>query len=366
MSTQFLPSSTHSAGFNPADQGFYLTGSINVPSVAQAFELVGKRLQPGVSRVPDGEPGDRANWVLTQKDLFLANSTLDVVDGRARVRPGVEVEFGDVDYHSVAASSYQHFVEARRSGVLAPDTRFLVSIPTPFNAVNSFVHLDSQVEVARAYENRLRESVIELQRLINPGDLAVQFDLPTELATVEGWFDNPYPDHEAIYAETARLTEWLDDATELTFHLCYGDSKFGASPFMGDPPNAEAAERGGRHILPRDAGAVVAVANGLSRHVSRRIDAIQAATVAAWNRRAHWRPLADLAVEDSTEFFLGLLHAEDGAAGVRHRAGLAAEFLPSFGLSTECGLGRHSQAQLAAVLDAWRELVDSREVALAE
>ena len=35
--------------------GFYLTGSINVDSVAAAFELVGSRLQPGVSRVPDGE-----------------------------------------------------------------------------------------------------------------------------------------------------------------------------------------------------------------------------------------------------------------------------------------------------------------------
>ena len=39
---------------------FYLTGSINQPTVADAFAFVGKRLQPGVTRVPDGEPGDRA------------------------------------------------------------------------------------------------------------------------------------------------------------------------------------------------------------------------------------------------------------------------------------------------------------------
>jgi hypothetical protein len=45
---------------------FYLTGSINQPTVADAFDFVGKRLQPGVTRVSDGEPGDRANWVLTQ------------------------------------------------------------------------------------------------------------------------------------------------------------------------------------------------------------------------------------------------------------------------------------------------------------
>ncbi|MDS1112900.1 hypothetical protein RD149_03885 [Gordonia westfalica] len=344
---------------------FYLTGSINVPDVDAAFSLVGTDLQPAVLRVPDGEPGDRANWVLTQSPLFLENPTLDVVDGRARVKPGVAVEFGEVDYHSTAAASYKRFVAAREKGILVPESRFLVSIPTPFNAVNSFVEFDSQVEVALAYERALRQSVEKLFTLIPAIDLAVQWDLPTELATVEGWFRNPYAGHEAIFAATARLASWIPDDAELTFHLCYGDSKFGASPFMGDPPDAEAAARGGRHILPRDATAIVTVANGLSRHVSRPIDAIHAATVAAWNRRAHWQPLRNLAVEPSTEIFLGLLHAEDGAGGARKRAAIVSEFLPDFGISTECGLGRHSQAQLDAVVSAYRELAESRELATA-
>ncbi|KUI27276.1 hypothetical protein AU196_01745 [Mycobacterium sp. IS-1742] len=336
--------------------GFYLTGSINVPSVDDAFRLVGSRLQPGVTRVPDGEPGDRANWVLTQAGHFLDNPTLDVADGRARVRPGVSVEFPAVDYHSVAADSYAAFRAARDGGGLAPESRFLVSIPTPFNAVNSFAEFDSQVEIAYAYEQRLRESVEAVQEAIPPADLAIQWDLPTELATVEGWFANPYGGLEPVFAATARLADWVHEDADLTFHLCYGDSKFGASPFMGVPPDEEAAARGGRHILPRDARAIVTLANGLSRHVRRRIDAFQAATVAAWTRRAHWQPLADLALEPGTEVYLGLLHAEDGAAGARARSALAREFLPGFGLSTECGLGRHSAGQLAAVLAAWQEL----------
>lgn len=345
--------------------GFYLTGSINVATVDDAFRLVGGRLQPGVSRVPDGEPGDRANWVLTQADHFLNNPTLDVVDNRARVRTGTPVSFGALDYHSVAVDSYARFSAARRDGVLAEDSRFLVSIPTPFNAVNSFVQFDSQVEVAYAYEQALRRSVEALQESIPPGDLAIQWDLPTELATVEGWFLNPYGGFEPIFAATARLASWVHDGAELTFHLCYGDSKFGASPFMGDPPDEEAAARGGRHILPRDASAIVTLANGLSRHVTRRIDAIQAATVAAWNKRAHWQPLSGLALEAGTEIYLGLLHAEDGAEGARARAALAAEFLPRFGISTECGLGRHSTEQLEAVLVAWNDYAAAREPALA-
>ena len=156
----------------------------------------------------------------------------------------------------------------------------------------------------------------------------------------------------------------MHDDAELTFHLCYGDSKFGASPFMGDPPNEEAAARGGRHILPRDATAIVTLANGLSRHVQRRIDAIQAATVAAWTKRAHWQPLADLALEPDTEVFLGLLHAEDGAAGARPARG-GRRVPAGFGISTECGLGRHSAEQLEAVLVAWQEFTTAREPALA-
>lgn len=343
---------------------FYLTGSINVPTVADAFTLVGARLQPGVTRVPDGEPGDRANWVLVHSAHFLDNPTLDVQDGRARVRPGTPVAFGEVDYHSSAIASYAEFRAARDAGVLAADSRFLVSIATPFNAVNSFVEFADRVQVAAAYENALRHSVEKIQDAIPPADLAIQWDLPTELATVEGWFDNPYGGLEPIFAATARVADWVRPEAELTFHLCYGDSKFGASPFMGEPPTEEAAARGGRHILPRDASAIVALANGLSRHVTRRIDAIQAATVAAWTKRAHWQPLADLALEPDTEIYLGLLHAEDGAEGARTRAALAAEFLPEFGISTECGLGRHSPEQLEAVLVAWQDYSASREPAL--
>ena len=345
--------------------GFYLTGSINVPTIDDAFRLVGERLQPGTTRVPDGEPGDRANWVLTQAEHFLQNPSLDVVDKKVRVRRGSVVSFAPVDYHTVAAQSYARFVAARQQGVLAADSRFLVSIPTPFNAVNSFAELDSQVEVAYAYERQLRNSVEALQEAIAPSDLAIQWDLPTELATIEGWFPNPYGGFEPIFAATARLASWVHDDAELTFHLCYGDSKFGASPFMGDPPDEQAAARGGRHILPRDASAIVTLANGLSRHVNRRIDAIQAATVAAWTKRAHWQPLSGLALESDTEIYLGLLHAEDGAAGARTRAALAEEFLPTFGISTECGLGRHSAEQLEAVLVAWQEYAETREPVLA-
>ena len=95
--------------------------------------------------------------------------------------------------------------------------------------------------------------------------------------------------------------------------------------------------------------------------MQRRIDAIQAATVAAWTKRAHWQPLSGLALESSTEVYLGLLHADGGAEGALARAALAAEFLLEFGISTECGLGRHSTEQLAAVVAGWKQYSAARE-----
>ena len=233
---------------------------------------MGERLQPGVTRVPDGEPGDRANWVLTQADHFLKNSTLEVVDNRAKVRPGATVSFGALDYHSIAAESYAEFKNAREDGVLKADSRFLISIPTPFNAVNSFVEFDSQVEVAYAYEQQLRRSVDALQEVIPPSDLAIQWDLPTELATIEGWFPNPYGGVEPIFAATARLAHWIHDDAELTFHLCYGDSKFGASPFMGDPRVRRRPPVAAEHPWRAALRGSVTWPTDCPEHVQRRID----------------------------------------------------------------------------------------------
>jgi hypothetical protein len=99
--------------------------------VADAFDFVGKRLQPGVTWVPDGEPGDRANWMLTQTPHFLDDPTLDVVESdggkRARLRKGAsaaDVTFPAFQYQDQdqdhAIASYDVFRAARDRGDLAP------------------------------------------------------------------------------------------------------------------------------------------------------------------------------------------------------------------------------------------------------
>jgi hypothetical protein len=82
--------------------------------------------RPGVTRVPDGEPGNRANWVPTQTPHFLANPTLDVIT--------LDVITLDIVTLDIVESGGQCLARLRPS-TTAADVRF--------NAFNFFVEFDS-------------------------------------------------------------------------------------------------------------------------------------------------------------------------------------------------------------------------------
>lgn len=63
---------------------------------------------------------------------------------------------------------------------------------------------------------------------------------------------------------------------------------------------------------------------------------------------AYFAPLKNLKLGE-TELYLELIHAND-EEGTRDRIKVAAEFISPFGLTTKCGLGRCSQAELESIL----------------
>jgi hypothetical protein len=74
---------------------------------------------------------------------------------------------------------------------------------------------------------------------------------------------------------------------------------------------------------------------------------------------AYFAPLAGLATEPETTVFLGLVHASDGFDGARRRIKAAAEFLPEFGIATECGMGRRPAGQIPELLDLHARLANA-------
>ena len=64
------------------------------------------------------------------------------------------------------------------------------------------------------------------------------------------------------------------------------------------------------------------------------------------------RSLGDLAIDPrATRVYMGIIHPEDGEAGVRRRAEIVAGRLPDFGVAYVCGFGRLSADDLPRIID---------------
>jgi hypothetical protein len=55
---------------------------------------------------------------------------------------------------------------------------------------------------------------------------------------------------------------------------------------------------------------------------------------------AYFAPLDQLQLPSETEVYLGRVHYHDGTTGAERRIATAQRHLASFGVATECGLGR--------------------------
>ena len=68
-------------------------------------------------------------------------------------------------------------------------------------------------------------------------------------------------------------------------------------------------------------------------------------------------PLRELRLPEETELYLGLVHFEDGAAGTQRRIDTAARHVASFGVATECGIGRIPRDEVVPTLEIHRDVL---------
>ncbi|KAF6236099.1 hypothetical protein HO173_005727 [Letharia columbiana] len=183
------------------------------------------------------------------------------------------------------------------------------------------------------YEESLLAALGRIQDHIPAGDLAVQWDVAQELAYLEDVASRPawfIPVKDGILQRVLRLAAAVDESVALGFHLCYGDL-------------------GQKHFVePTDTAVLVDVGNASLKGATRPVDWIHLAVPKSRADAAYFAPLKQLEL-GTTEFYLGLLHPED-EEGTRERVKAASEFVGTFGLATECGLGRSSQAELDSIL----------------
>ncbi|MBL8385954.1 MAG: hypothetical protein JNM90_22915 [Burkholderiales bacterium] len=320
--------------------GAHLVGSVALASPPVLFRTAGELLGARLKRIPDGEPGGRNLWISWQYPLLRASPYLQVDENepanastgfrRLALAPGVaaaDVRFGELGYAREARASYVDFLRARQAGKLPADCRFQVCLPTPFACVFPFVSAGAFAAVEPAYEAAMMAELQSLFAEIPHADLALQWDVCIEMVLWDGgsqFIKSPWGERtrEEVLARMTRICAGVPAAVELGVHLCYGDWE-------------------ARHFVePRDMGHMVDLASALRHAIAHKLAWIHMPVPVGRDDDGFFKPLSGLSADPATEIYLGLLHLADGVDGARRRIEAAGRYLGSFGVATECGLGR--------------------------
>ena len=325
--------------------GAHLVGSVPYPTVEDVFRGAADLLGDHLHRIPDGEVGERKNWVACQLPVFTSCDAFEwtgedsgysaAAPRRIKLKDGKvasDIRFGNLGYADVAIESFGTFDALQTAGTIPAGIRFQVCLPTPVAPVHLWVRREDQSVVERQYELAM---LSELRRIIEsiPADrLAIQWDTAVEFGILEGCFptymDTPMAN---IVARLVRLGDVVPVDTELGYHLCYGDA-------------------GHRHFVePGDVSKLVDVANQVAARLQRPLNWIHMPVPKDRDDEAYFAPAQHLALPQETELYLGLLHS-DGVEGARPRIEAALAHIPAFGVATECGFGRRKAETIEALL----------------
>ena len=209
--------------------------------------------------------------------------------------------------------------------------------------MSAFVVPGHELTLEAAYETAMQREIAHISSVVPHDKLAFQWDTAVEFGILEGVFP-PYfsgDAREGVLDRLLRYAGWVPVDIELGYHLCYGD--FEHAHFK----------------QPVDTGKLVDVANALSAGVSRPLTWIHLPVPRDRADVAYFAPLGDLALQDDTELYLGLVHFGDGIDGTERRIASASGVVSSFGVATECGMGRRPPEQVEALLDIHAAVSDA-------
>lgn len=319
-------------------RGVHLVGSLPLGGAEDVFRTASAVLGGHLRRLPDGETGERARWIMWQIPVLANHPQLEAVPGHAnpytgapvfRLRAGVDpgrLEFERIGYAAAALDSYRVFAHLKQEGVIPRHVRFQVSIPPPSAPTFALVAAESRAAVGPALERRLLAELDQIAAAVPHEELAIQWDVATEVSAWEGRQAN-VPEQldvvrQGITEQLARLGMRVPADVELGYHFCYGDYQHKHSK------------------EPDDLGTCVALSNRVSAAVTRQIQWIHMPVPIERDDEDYFTPLKDLRLHPESEVYLGLVHIRDGEKGARRRIATARRVRPEFGVATECGLGR--------------------------
>src|SRR6266852_595538 len=167
------------------------------PAVAEAVADRVATLGPVLSRMPDGETGERRRWIYWQRTMLERHPAMEVDpdagllelrqwDGSLlrrtdllRFRPGVDpdsVEF-PTGYAEAARASWGVFTRLRGENVVPPGLRFQICLPTAMSSACMYVSPRAHDDYLRVYERSLLRALQDITAAIPHRDLSIQWDI---------------------------------------------------------------------------------------------------------------------------------------------------------------------------------------------
>lgn len=343
----------------------HFNGSINLPDTDAVFRELGSRIGDLATRYPDGETGDRSNWIWFQLQRFWETPGLERVSEadatarygglpKVRLASGADpdaVAWPNLGYADAYRASWDRFVALRADGVIPAGTRFQVQYPTPLASINAWIVPEDQDALEASYTRAL---FADLDRLLDdlPRDqVAVQWDVAVEFGILTGSFPNTASqDFAAIVERLARCVDRVPAPVPVGLHLCYGDYQH-------------------QHFVqPESLALQVRVADALAAQARREIAWLSFTVPQDQDAPGYFAPLRDLRVRNGTELYFALVpyHPSTQAPGTTERQiRLIDEALVNhpgngaveWGICTECGMGRVDREDVPRLLELHREIV---------
>jgi len=343
----------------------HFNGSVNLADAESVMREIVTRVPSGLRRIPDGETGDRANWIFFQMQKFMLwpalvpAQSLEAVPGdyehmpQLRLAEGVdpaEMSWPDPGYADAYLESYTTFARLRDEGVIPAGVRFQVEYPTPLASIGGYIVPEQQEALLGSYEAAMFADLDRLLATVPHGDVAVQWDVAVEFGVLEGSFGPGGSEaFDSITASLARCVDRVPADIPVGLHLCYGD--YGHQHFK----------------QPESLALQVSVLNAVTAAAKRTVSFVSF-TVPQYQRdQSYFAPLAGLAAHPDTELNFALVpyHPADQAPGTSDDqvqfidAALAAS--PggprAWGVCTECGMGRAEREEIPGLLDLHREII---------
>ena len=331
----------------------HLVGSVPMANAREVFETVSRALGPRIRRLPDGETGERGDWITWLEPVFANNPALQKSGeffrvhasgtGRERytLKSGAtprDVRFENLFYADIAKDSYAEFKQLKEGGKIPAGVKFQVDLVPAHSVIWLFLVDTLHAPLDPIYNDAVKREIDKIALAIPHQELAIQFDVASAVfARLERNEASSYGRTKAEMQDTfAKIVVDLGNRVpadvDLLYHLCYGDSNH-------------------RHVVePTDMGDMVDFANRVAQQIKRPLQLVHMPVPRDRDDDAYFAPLKGLALAPETELCLGLVHLTDGVEGSKRRLATARKFVEKFSIATECGFGRRDPRTIPELL----------------